>query len=313
MNKKRKTSLLILSIIMVLSLNIIIATPISGEVDEGGHPFLDSINEQLTHEDVNFRVSYAEYITTADGDQLGRTIVASNRGNKQMDSHWVPNDARRGGFGDILWFIDTVDGDTSSGLSDSDTTDAISNAIITWDSVKCSTTPQILAIVDMDLGYIQYLLGMGGYPGYVFDNLHAGFLDREFFDFIEPNGGDYILAITLTFIWIDTETGEPTDIDGNKKWDTAFREIYYNDNFQWSTDPGYGTGEIDVETVALHEAGHGLSQNHFGDIFIDAGKKGKVHAAPRAVMNAVYFGVQRELKGTDEGGHCSIWASWSNK
>ena len=164
----------------------------------------------------------------------------------------------------------------------------------------------------MDLGYIQYLLGMGRYSGYVFDNLHAGFLDREFFDFIEPNGGDYILAITLTF-YFTTDTGEPTDIDGNKKIDTAFREIYYNDNFQWSTDPGYGTGEKDVETVALHEAGHGLSQNHFGDIFIDAGKKGKVHAAPRAVMNAVYFGVQRELKGTDEGGHCSIWASWSNK
>jgi hypothetical protein len=56
--------------------------------------------------------------------------------------------------------------------------------------------------------------------------------------------------------------------------------------------------------------GHGLSQDHFGKIFRT--KNGKLHFAPLAVMNAVYYDVQQELKGTDVGGHCSIWGSWPN-
>ena len=80
-----------------------------------------------------------------------------------------------------------------------------------------------------------------------------------------PGGGDSILGATFTFIWIDTATGEPTDIDGNGKATLLFREVYYNDDFTWNIDSSY-----DVETIAFHEAGHGLSQAHFGDIFIDA-------------------------------------------
>ena len=42
-------------------------------------------------------------------------------------------------------------------------------------------------------------------------------------------------------------------------------------------------------------------------------KNGKLHFAPRAVMNAVYVGgVEQVLAGTDNGGHCSIWGSWPN-
>ena len=41
----------------------------------------------------------------------------------------------------------------------------------------------------------------------------------------------------------------------------------------------------DIETVALHEAGHGLSQGHFGKAFRTV-KNGKLHFSPRAVMNA---------------------------
>jgi hypothetical protein len=86
----------------------------------------------------------------------------------------------------------------------------------------------------------------------------------------------------------------------------AWREIYYNDAFLWRDGATY-----DVETIALHEAGHGLSQAHFGKAFADAGK-GKLHFAPRAVMNAAYSGVQTEIDGTDKGGHCSIWGNWPN-
>jgi len=98
-----------------------------------------------------------------------------------------------------------------------------------------------------------------------------------------------------------------TDIDGNGKGDTAFREIYYDPSFAWKDD---GVSNVDVETVALHEAGHGLSQGHFGKVFLK--NDGSVQASPRAVMNAFYLRPQRSLLGTDNGGHCSNWAAWPN-
>jgi hypothetical protein len=106
-------------------------------------------------------------------------------------------------------------------------------------------------------------------------------------------------------IFIDG-AGAPTDIDNNGKLDVAFREILYNDAFTWNVN-----GNIDIETVALHESGHGLSQGHFGKAFRTE-SNGKIHFAPLAVMNAAYSGVQQGLAGTDNGGHCSIWGSWPN-
>jgi hypothetical protein len=99
------------------------------------------------------------------------------------------------------------------------------------------------------------------------------------------------------------------DLDGDGKLDATFREIFYNDTFEWGID--VGTDPFDVETVALHEAGHGLSQGHFGKIFVtDANDK--LHFAPFAVMNAAISRQAQELEGTDNGGHCSIWAHWPN-
>lgn len=106
-----------------------------------------------------------------------------------------------------------------------------------------------------------------------------------------------------------------SDDDNNGKYDVWFREIYYNDEFSWAVDGDH----IDVETVALHEAGHGLSQGHFGKGFrsgnYDTGSpKGnfKFHFAPRAVMNASYTGIQTTIGKTDKAGNCSIWAEWPN-
>ena len=73
--------------------------------------------------------------------------------------------------------------------------------------------------------------------------------------------------------------------------------------------PAWDDVEIDVESIALHEGGHGLSQAHFGTVFFDASKKYSVdhlHFSPRAVMNAVYWDTQRELLGSDVGGFCGI-------
>ncbi len=104
-----------------------------------------------------------------------------------------------------------------------------------------------------------------------------------------------------------TDSGAVTYIDVNGKADVACREIYYDPSFSWADD---GVSNFDVETVALHEAGHGLSQAHFGKVWFK--ENGELKASPRAVMNALYAGPLRSPLGTDKGGHCSNWANWPN-
>ena len=145
---------------------------------------------------------------------------------------------------------------------------------------------------------IAFLFGFGGSPFILADVQHAGWRDINF--------GGGVLGATFTFIFVDGG-GNLTDIDNNGKLDTAFREIYYDPSFSWADD---GSSNFDVETIAAHEIGHGLSQGHFGKVFID--KKGNLKFAPKAVMNAVYISPQRTLLGTDKGGHCSNWAQWPN-
>ena len=265
-----------------------------------GHPMLVAMNEQLAEMGMDVRVEYAEYITGSEGPEFGQTIYANHRGNKQLSADWVPGDPRRYGVNEILWTTDQVD--MTSDVPDvGDVNAAIGRAMKTWQDVQCSTIP-LVEVPDYgyDWGYVQYLLGFGGTPGWFADFTEAGWLPGGFFDAIEPGGSGYILGATFTFVWTNS------DMDGNGKSDVAFREVYYNDAFYWSV---VGPG-IDIETVVLHEAGHGLSQAHFGKIFQSG--NGKVHFSPRAVMNAAYSGVQRELTGTDVGGHCSIWGSWPN-
>lgn len=276
---------------------------------------LSAFDAGLSGLGINARLYTVQYITTADSGQFGGTIFARNVGNKQLGSHWVPGDPRRYGVNDIFWTTDQVD--ESSWVPLKDSTAAIDRAMNTWQGVSCSAIP-LTNVPDygFDWGYVQWSLNLGGYPGWLADITHAGWLPAPFFDSIAPpNGSEYILGATFTFIW--TEDGTPTDIDRNGNYDVAFREIYYNDAFEWSTEgPAWYDPEVDVETIALHEVGHGLSQAHFGKMFVDASDPeppysiSHLHFAPRAVMNSVYWDAQRELLSSDVGGHCSIWASW---
>ncbi len=206
-----------------------------------------------------------------------------------------------------------VDSD-ANGLTSTETQQALSDAMSQWGAVNCSDM-QLVQLSDrgIDWGFYQYASGFGGsipwhpdYPGQnvvYADIIHSGWLPADFFDFwFGPDVG--VLGVTFTFIWVSYEG--PTDIDGNEKYDTAFAEIYYNNAYEW----GIGTDlPYDVETIVLHETGHALSLGHFGKIFrTDEG--GKVHYAPKAVMNAMYSGVQ-ELTGTDNSGFCTVWSNWS--
>jgi hypothetical protein len=266
-------------------------------------PVLQELNAQLEFMGSGLEILSAEYITPGDGPEFGRTLLAKDVGNKQLGSHFVPFDTRRAWSGPgsaITWINDTFDGATASGLSAATTAAAIRGAMGTWQGVACSNLPlNDLGDIAADLGFVQFLLGFGGSPFLFADVTHGGWMPAAFFDALVPGGSGFILGVTFTFDFVGGDT------NNDHRTDTAIREIYYNDNFSWAIN-----GNIDVETVALHEAGHGLSQAHFGSIFLD--NNGNLHLAPAAVMNAAYTGVRQGLLGTDNGGHCSNWGSWPN-
>jgi hypothetical protein len=255
----------------------------------------NNANEALTAGAASYRLEYAELLSS---DEAGQTIFFNNRGNKQIPAHFIPGDPLRGGGTNITYTIDQTE-DTVDALSQAQTNAAIDRAMATWDNLACSTIPiDAVGNPGTDLGLVEFLNGLGGSPVWYADITHAGWLPGGI---LAPN----TIAVTFTFIWID-QSGNPTDLDNNGLADVAFREILYNDAFNWQID-----ANIDVETVALHEAGHGLSQGHFGKAFVNA-SNGKLHFAPRAVMNAGYSGVQQTIDQTDNAGHCSIWGSWPN-
>lgn len=265
------------------------------------------VNLKLASEGADYVLYKAEYLTSGEGDEVGRTIFFGNVGNKRSPEHFVPGDERRAwGADGITYAVDAIDGATTSGLSQVETEAAIRSAMNTWDAVRCSTIPlEESGPIPLDLGLVQYVAGFGGLPGVVADITHAGFLPGAFFDVtLGPGASGSVLGVTFTYIWVESDGVTPTDIDNNGRYDAAFRETYYNDAFGWANGSTY-----DVETVVLHETGHALSQGHFGTAFIDgSGKRG--HLAPRALMNAAYTGVIRRVVRTDNAGHCGIWASW---
>jgi hypothetical protein len=267
------------------------------------------VNVKLAGEGANYVLYKAEYLTSGEGEEVGRTIIFGNVGNRRSPEHFVPGDERRiWGADGITYAVDATEGATTSGLSQVDTEAAIRSAMDTWDAVRCSTIPlEESGPISFDLGLEQFLAGFGGFPGIAADITHAGFLPGAFFDAtLGPDASEFVLGVTFTYIWVEDDLVTPTDIDNNGRYDAAFREIYYNDAFGWANGSTY-----DVETVALHETGHGLSQGHFGTAFID-GAFNKLHFSPRALMNAAYSGVQTRVVKTDNAGHCSIWSGWPN-
>lgn len=256
--------------------------------------------------------------------EAGNTVFFKDVGNKQLSSDFVPNDPRNwwptnpyeGEWtdGTVGYWMDGTQQGTSSGMSKGETINAFQSAMSTWGSVSCSqglvlSNQGVTTLDDYgDVGYVQYLTGFGGSDGVAPGSIvHAGNLPAFWFEAVL--GSTNVLGVTFTFTW----TG--TDLDQNGKDDVAIKEIYMNDGFNWQDVPNdeLGSGEYDYETVILHEAGHGLSQGHFGKAFRDNGKDGgKLHFAPYALMNAGYTIGQRDITSTDNGGHCSNWGQWPN-
>lgn len=234
---------------------------------------------------------------------MGRTVYFSNRGNKQLAGDFVPSlPLSEDGTTNLSYYVDN--NRPSVDLPVGTSTAAIQQAMTTWDGITCSNLGMAELPSDgRPTGFVSAFFGFVGSYDYVADVTHCGWMPGAFFDFLAPGGSNFILGVTFTLIFTDGD-GDPIDTDNNKKYDVAWREIYYNDNFPWNDGSTF-----DVETVALHEAGHGLSQAHFGGAFL-TGKNNKLHFNPRAVMNATYSGVQTQISKTDKAGHCSNWAQW---
>jgi len=261
---------------------------------------LTRANTALARAGSPYIVAEAEWLSlgyTGSGE-----VFTSHHGNKRLPFQFVPNDPRRVGGGPgnaITYLVDRSDGSTVSGLSPARTEAAVDRAMASWGEVRCGAS--LLKVPDdgSDPDFLDGIFGFGGIGTPHAQITHAGWMEGVF-----PQG---ILAITFTVGFRD-ERGLYSDIDGDGRWDCAFREIYYSDDWPWGIDAGYPG--IDVESVALHEAGHGLSQDHFGRQFRTPGN-GMIRSTPRAVMNGGYTGLEQDLRGTDIAGHCGVWSSWN--
>ncbi|MDO1447179.1 hypothetical protein Q0590_12995 [Rhodocytophaga aerolata] len=291
---------------------------------------LASINSSLTKQKSRIRVLYAEYLTSPDGKQAGQIVYANDR-QKRLTTQWVPNDPNRFADGNnITYLVDKTyqTANKYNSAPDFNAAPEIDAAMSTWNtSTNCSDLP-IVKRTDNETTNPNYVLqlfaSLGAFNGLAFlnelektpanpfvaDIVNTGFIPFEAFEGVfGPADAPFVLAVCWTLTFVD-ENGQPLDADRDGYVDTALKEVWYNDGFAWSNTGAGNT--IDVQTVALHENGHALEMGHFGKIF-ETSANGKLHFAPRTVMNASYSGVQRQLDGSALGAHCSIFGSWPNK
>jgi hypothetical protein len=264
----------------------------------------------------NMRVDRAEMSVTRNGVNAATTLIANDR-THQLDSQFVASDPRRGGFADLSYLVDQSDGRALSivnkglvVLQNSDTEPVIDRGMHRWGNGTQCPSPSLTKLADngSDPDVVDGLVfndpARIGEPRA--DITQAGFLPAAFFDALVDDGSQFILGVTFTFIFTEDD-GTPTDIDHDGNADVAFREIYYNQSFPWTTNPALSASNVDIDSVVTHETGHAFGLGHFGKVFID--NKGNLKFAPRAVMNAVYVSPFTELAGTDNASYCSVWAS----
>ena len=266
---------------------------------------MQEINRQLCAQGLNLAVEAIEFFTIG-GERPSARI-------HQQGFRYVPNDSRGTARGtDITYLVDQSRGATATGLRSDQTEEAIDRAMTTWGRDKSLKKVNLRKkdYAGEDPAFYAFLrrIVKNSGPLYLADIIHTGWWPRDLFDDVwGPVGGDSILAFTVTFIFIDGSLN-PTDVNGDHYLDTAFTEIYYNDNFgdpsgsqphlPWGINVDLPQG-IDVETVALHESGHALGLGHFGP-------------PPVAAMNEVYGGKRQTPLPIDDAGLFILWGSWPN-
>lgn len=274
--------------------------------DLGSVTSLLEVNDKLEESGANFRLEFAETITLAENGRhaAGQQIFANDR-QKQLGAQWVPGDARRNADGNNLTYLVFDALSIANGSIDSEP--AIDASFDTWNNIKKNSKLSINKVPDTGVNP-SALLNIGGTGNpFLADITELGFLPGTIFDqVLGPDASTSVLGVTFTFTFIDGD-GNPTDVNNDGFSDVALKEVWYNDDFLWTTDPiGSGT---DIETVALHENGHALGFGHFGKISVIE-KTSKLIVSPRSVMNAIVLGTQRDLLGTDKASYKSIYGNW---
>lgn len=277
------------------------------DVDLGSIKSMQDLNEKFEAEGLNIRIAYAETVTKIDGAETatGQTIIADDR-QKRLNAQWVPGDERRNADGNNLtYLVDQTWLPANFGTENEiDGEPAIDASFDTWNAVKKNSKLDIVKVPDT--GEQPSVFFVGGNP-FLADISEIGFLPGILFEILlGPGTSESVLGVTFTAVFTDDD-GNPTDINNDGYADVAYKEIWYNDAFEWTTDPD-GAG-YDIETVALHENGHALGFGHFGKVFV-TGNNNKLHVAPRAVMNAVVLGTQRDLLGNEKSSYNSVYGNW---
>ena len=300
-----------------------------------GHPVLARINARLARARSNLRVGKAEIRYEAKAyDAQSSTVIFANDRTHTLPYQWVSGDPRRDGRIGVTYAVDPVLRTSAFGLNNlpaieidgggfrlstqAELDGYIEEAMQAWRDRRCADAPiervAVPAGTDPDLLDDFFLGRPTPSPTYAqpADIVQAGWQPPEFFDAFTPGGSDGILGITFTFVFTDDQ-GVNTDINGDGKLDTGLAEIYYNPTFIWTNRGAPNT--IDFYSVITHETGHSLSLAHFGKVFVtkkdtaDGIQIADIKYAPKALMNAVYVTGRDEIRGTDNGSFCQIWAS----
>ncbi|HVR98252.1 MAG TPA: matrixin family metalloprotease [Thermoanaerobaculia bacterium] len=249
---------------------------------------MEDFNGTLRSMWMDLRAEQIEVLTT----KRGRASVRIHR----QPFRWVTNDERRQTRGGLTYLVDLGDIPSHLNLPAEEAEAAIDRAVQTWGAQSCIRKLSLEKRPDQggDPDLFDAASGYGEPGGFgAADVVVAGWLPAGFFNSVVPSGGETVVALSVTFIFVGPD-GEPTDVDKNGYLDTAVSEIYFNDAFRWTTDPAIQEG-LDVESVALHEFGHSLGLGHIN--------------CSGTAMSSVYTG-RTELTPQDHAALCGLWARW---
>lgn len=286
----------------------------TGDEPVGFSDKLADVNRQAAASGARAVIQRAELLLAPNAPVNTPRIIFANDRELRLSTRWVWGDLRRLATNGELTRV--VFGPFARATVGGAAEAAFDASFATWNAVTCSN----IAVRKIALAPGRLPSGIlipGAFPPA--DINDVGFLPAALFDaFLGAGASQFVIGVTFTSVFIEVDPNGlpildsqgnpiPTDIDRDGRFDTAFKEVWFNDGLGYSTNGTLGT--IDIETAALHEHGHALELGHFGKIAGDP-KTGKLHVSPRAVMNAALLGTLRTPLGTDNAALCGNYAGW---
>ncbi|MUP45222.1 hypothetical protein E0K83_05620 [Gramella sp. BOM4] len=218
-------------------------------------------------------------------------------------SSWVANDPRRSGTTNITYNVFPAFAVANPGIPTESITDA---AFDDWENSSGCGGAQLVKQANPGI-FNSAILSIGGVGGTPYSDINIlGHVPPFVFELVGLGPNTLGVAFTISF---RDENGQLTDIDNDNKADTALKEVWYNDGYEWTDDPENNPDAIDLASVITHEIGHTLEAGHFGTGIFNE-KKRTISYSPRAVMNALYFEANSDLQTTDRASYCNTFSNW---